>query len=116
LRGVRRGRWLLEATSTVSLLVPLKKVNTGKPSHSNEDRTMFIEVDDTTYKKLLEYCAGRDINTSIYSLLVWAQSQPRVSGTVKTISKYYDTEKYKRTAAADIKHAAQTKEQDPTQR
>jgi len=77
---------------------------------------MFIEIDDTTYKKLLEYCDGRDINTSIYSLLVWAQSQPRVSGTVKTISKYYDTEKYKRTAAADIKHAAQTKEQDPTQR
>jgi len=74
---------------------------------------MFIEIDDTTYKKLLEYCEGRDINTSIYSLLVWAQSQPRVSGTVKTISKYYDTEKYKRTAAADIKHALQKEGQDP---
>jgi hypothetical protein len=67
---------------------------------------MIIEVDDTTYKKLLEYCEGRDINTSIYSLLVWAQSQPRVTGTVKTISKYYDTEKYKRTAEADRKRLA----------
>jgi hypothetical protein len=94
----------------------LEAAKTGKLSRSNEDRTMFIEIDDIVHKKLLEYCDGRDINTSIYSLLVWAQSQPRVSGTVKTISKYYDTEKYKRTAAADIKHAAQTKEQDPTQR
>jgi hypothetical protein len=60
---------------------------------------MIIEFDDIVYQKLLEYCEGRDINTSIYSLLVWAQSQPRVSGTVKTISKYYDTEKYKAMAA-----------------
>ena len=29
---------------------------------------------------------------------------------------YYDKEKYRRTAAADNKHAAQTKEQDPPQR
>lgn len=65
---------------------------------------MIIEVDDIVYQKLLEYCEGRDINTSIYSLLVWAQSQPRVSGTVKTISKYYDTEKYKRTAKTDLMH------------
>ena len=74
---------------------------------------MIIEVDDIVYQKLLEYCEGSDINTSIYSLLVWTQSQPRVSGTVKTISKYYDTEKYKRTAAADIKHALQKEGQDP---
>ena len=74
---------------------------------------MIIEVDDLVYQKLLEYCEGRDINASIYSLLVWAQSQPRVSGTVKTISKYYDTEKYKRTAAADIKHALQKEGQNP---
>jgi hypothetical protein len=74
---------------------------------------MIIEVDDKVYQKLLEYCEGHDINTSIYSLLVCAQSQPRVSGTVKTISKYYDTEKYKRTAAADIKHALQKEGQDP---
>ena len=73
---------------------------------------MIIEVDDTVHQKLLEYCEGRDINTSIYSLLVWAQSQPRVTGTVKTISKYYDTEKYKRTAAADIKHALQKEGQN----
>ena len=74
---------------------------------------MFIEIDDIVHKKLLEYCDGRDINTSIYSLLVWAQNQPRVSETVKTISKYYDTEKYRRTAAADIKHAAQKEGKDP---
>ncbi len=67
---------------------------------------MFIEIDDTTYKKLLEYCEGRDIGREIYSLVVNAQSRPTM-GTVKTISKYYDTEKYKRTAAADIKHALQ---------
>ena len=67
---------------------------------------MFIEIDNIVHQKLLEYCDGRDINTSIYSLLVWAQSQPRVSGTVRTISKYYDTEKYKRTAEADRKRLA----------
>lgn len=67
---------------------------------------MIIEVDDIVNQKLLEYCEGRDINTPIYSLLVWAQSQPRVTGTVKTISKYYDTEKYKRTAEADRKRIA----------
>ena len=74
---------------------------------------MFIEIDEIVHQKLLEYCDGLDINTSIYSLLVRAQSQPRVSGTVKTISKYYDAEKYKRTAAADIKHALQKEGQDP---
>jgi hypothetical protein len=84
----------------------LEAAKTGKLSHSNEDRTMFIEIDNIVHQKLLEYCDGRDINTSIYSLLVWAQSQPRVSGTVRTISKYYDTEKYKRTAEADRKRLA----------
>ena len=73
---------------------------------------MIIEVDDTTYKKLVEYCEGRDIGREIYSLVVNAQSRP-TTGTVKTISKYYDTEKYKRTAAADIKHALQKEGQDP---
>lgn len=73
---------------------------------------MIIEVDDTTYKKLVEYCEGRDIGREIYSLVVNAQSRP-MSGTVKTISKYYDTEKYKRTAAADIKYALQKEGQDP---
>ena len=91
----------------------MEAAKTGKLSHSNEDRTMFIEIDDIVHQKLLEYCDGRDINTSIYSLLVWAQTQPKVSGTVKTISKYYDTEKYKRTAAADIKHALLKEGQDP---
>lgn len=69
---------------------------------------MLIEIDDITYKKLLEYCEGRDIGREIYSLVVNAQSRP-TTGTVKTISKYYDTEKYKKTAAADIKHALQQK-------
>ncbi len=69
---------------------------------------MLIEIDDITYKKLLEYCEGRDIGREIYSLVVNAQSRP-TTGTVKTISKYYDTEKYKGTAAADIKHALQQK-------
>ncbi len=66
---------------------------------------MIIEVDDTTYKKLLEYCERRDIGREIYSLVVNAQSRP-MTGRVKTISKYYDTEKYKRTAAADCKRLA----------
>ena len=98
---------------SVSLLASLEAAKTDRLSRFNEDRKMIIEVDDLVYQKLLEYCEGRDINASIYSLLVWAQSQPRVSGTVKTISKYYDTEKYKRTAAADIKHALQKEGQNP---
>jgi hypothetical protein len=92
----------------------LEAAKTGKLGRSNEGRTMFIEVDDTTYKKLLEYCEGRDIGREIYSLIVWAQEHmPETPSTVKTIRKYYDTEKYKRTAAADIKHAAQTKDHNP---
>jgi len=90
----------------VSLLAALEAAKTDKLSRLNEDRKMIIEVDDTTYKKLLEHCQGRDIGREIYSLVVWAQSQPRVSRTVKTISKYYDTEKYKRTAEADRKRLA----------
>ncbi len=66
---------------------------------------MRIEIDDITYKKLLEYCEGRAISREIYSLVVNAQSRP-TAGTVKTISKYYDTEKYKRTAEADRKRLA----------
>jgi len=72
------------------------------------ERKVRIEIDDITYKKLLEFCNGRDISREVYCLVTDAQSRP-MSGTVKTISKYYDTEKYKGTAAADIKHALQQK-------
>ena len=71
----------------------------------------FIEIDAVTHRKLLEFCNGYDISTAIYSLVADSQSRP-MSGTVKTISKYYDTEKYKGTVAADIKHALQQKGQD----
>ncbi len=69
---------------------------------------MLIEIDDITHKKLLEFCNGRDISREIYCLVADAQSRP-ISGTVNTISKYCDTEKYKGTAAADIKHSLQQK-------
>lgn len=69
---------------------------------------VFIEIDAVTHRKLLEFCNGRDISREIFCLVADAQSRP-MSGTVKTISKYYDTEKYKRTAAADIKHSLQQK-------
>jgi hypothetical protein len=72
------------------------------------ERKVRIEIDDITYKKLLEFCNGRDISREVYCLVTDAQSRP-MSGTVKTITKYYDTGKYKRTAAADIKHALQQK-------
>jgi hypothetical protein len=72
---------------------------------------VFIEIDAVTHSKLLEFCNGRDISREIYSLVADAQSRP-MSGTVKTISKHYDTEKYKGTVAADIKHALQQKGQD----
>lgn len=65
---------------------------------------VFIEIDAVTHRKLLEFCNGRDISREIYCLVADAQSRP-MSGTVKTISKYYDTEKYKGRAAADIKHS-----------
>lgn len=66
---------------------------------------MFIEVDDVTYKKLLEYSGDCDIGTAIYALVVWAQEhRPKAPSTVKTISKYYDTEKYK--ATADLKRTS----------
>ena len=97
---------------SVSLLASLEAAKTGKLSRLNEDRKRIIEVDDITYKKLLEFCNGRDISREIYCLVADAQSRP-MSGTVKTISKYYDTEKYKRTAAADIKHALQKEGQNP---
>jgi hypothetical protein len=72
---------------------------------------VFIEIDAVTHRKLLEFCNGRDISREVYCLVTDAQSRP-MSGTVKTISKYYDTEKHKRTAAADIKHALQQRSQD----
>ena len=65
---------------------------------------MLIEVEDITYRKLLEFCEGRDVDDEIYALIVWAQkNMPETPATVKTIGRYYDTEKYKRTAAADGK-------------
>jgi hypothetical protein len=65
-----------------------------------------IELDAITHRKLLEFCEGRDLCDEIYSLVLWAQKQPSVPATVKTISKYYDTEKYKAIAKAEIKRTS----------
>lgn len=67
-----------------------------------------IEIDNITYQKLLEFCEGRDIDDEIYTLVVWARkNMQEAPATVKTIGRYYDTEKYKRTAAADIRRTSQ---------
>jgi hypothetical protein len=72
---------------------------------------MLIEIEDITYQKLLEFCEGRDIDDEIYTLIVWAQkTMTEAPATVKTVSRYYDTEKYKRTAAADLRR---TSPEDP---
>ena len=69
---------------------------------------MLIEIEEITYQKLLEFCEGRDMDDEIYALVVWAQkNMPEAPATVKTVSRYYDTEKYKRTAAADLKRISQ---------
>jgi hypothetical protein len=68
---------------------------------------MFIEIEEITYQKLLEFCEGRDMDDEIYALVVWAQkNMPEAPATVKTVNRYYDTEKYKRTAAADLRRTS----------
>lgn len=57
-----------------------------------------IELDDLTYQKLLALAEGRDLSTEIYSLLVAAENSPTPFARP---GKYYDSDKYKRTATAD---------------
>lgn len=68
---------------------------------------MIIEVDEVTYKKIIHFCQGREVGPELYALILWAEkNMPEAPGTAKTISRYYDTEKYKTTAEADLRRTS----------
>jgi len=50
---------------------------------------------------------GGDIGREIYARVVWAQEHlPYTPSTVKTISRHYDTEKYKAIATPELKRTS----------
>jgi hypothetical protein len=68
----------------------------------------LIDLDDVTYAKLISFCQGRDVNDEIYTLIKWAEEQmTEAPGVARTIPRYYDIEKYKRTSKADLRHTSQ---------
>lgn len=60
-----------------------------------------IELTQETYDKLLEQAQGCEIDLFIDSLLDWSETPWEKYVVPRPIRKYYDTEKYKITAAAD---------------
>lgn len=74
---------------------------------------MVVDLDDVTYRKLIQFCEGRDISSEIYALILWAEEQmTEAPAKAKTISRYYDTEKYKATARADFRRTSQEDPED----
>ena len=73
----------------------------------------IIEVDDVTYRKIIDFCDGREIASEIYALILWAEEQmTEAPAKVKTINRYYDVEKYKATAKADLRRISQEDPED----
>tara|TARA_R110000868_G_scaffold379211_1_gene644985 strand:- start:1669 stop:1887 length:219 start_codon:yes stop_codon:yes gene_type:complete len=64
-----------------------------------------IELSDAAHAKLLAFANGNDVSEELHTLLCWADEQ-YIQPTPGRPGKYYDTEKYKRTAAADRAAAA----------
>ena len=59
-----------------------------------------INLTEAAYQKLLEYAGDNDVSDELYTLLCWAEDQLILPSTGRP-GKYYDSAKYRRTAAAD---------------